>query len=231
MVSCREGFSLQSMCSTGCNSHLHLPSISEFTGKTFQAAQLTHERFLTRDHSCKNIFFDICQTELKYRNTHQRSVEVQFCRYKKNILQEWSMVKNFSCVSCATWIVFPVNSLLSWTVVGNYACAQFRNFRLKFIFLILSLSTIRYFRVSSWLLSLCHHPTGCLGKICIWITNICMHMRLWSNCTQKSDIDESKRSPTSNGFISRASCINMEALYNSWKPCMKFYSFLDPDGK
>ena len=36
---------------------------SEFMGKTFQAAQLTHERFLTIDHSCK-IFFEICQTEL-----------------------------------------------------------------------------------------------------------------------------------------------------------------------
>ena len=29
---------------------------SEFMGKTFQAAQLTHERFLTKEHSCK-IFF------------------------------------------------------------------------------------------------------------------------------------------------------------------------------
>ena len=35
---------------------------SEVMGKTFQAAQLTHESFLTIDH-CK-IFFDICQTEL-----------------------------------------------------------------------------------------------------------------------------------------------------------------------
>ena len=33
-----------------------LTKISEFMGKTFQAAQLTHERFLTIDHSCK-IFF------------------------------------------------------------------------------------------------------------------------------------------------------------------------------
>ena len=31
-------------------------NISEVMGKTFQAAQLTHERFLTMDHSCK-IFF------------------------------------------------------------------------------------------------------------------------------------------------------------------------------
>ena len=40
-----------------------LPDNSEFMEKTFQAAQLTDERFLTIDHSCK-IFFDICQTEL-----------------------------------------------------------------------------------------------------------------------------------------------------------------------
>ena len=34
-----------------------LPQISEFMGKTFQAAQLTHERFLTIDHSLlQNIF-------------------------------------------------------------------------------------------------------------------------------------------------------------------------------
>ena len=29
---------------------------SEFMGKTFQAAQLTHERFLAIDHSCKILF-------------------------------------------------------------------------------------------------------------------------------------------------------------------------------
>ena len=29
---------------------------SEFMGKTFQAAQLTHERFSTIDHSCKRFF-------------------------------------------------------------------------------------------------------------------------------------------------------------------------------
>ena len=33
-------------------------------GKTFQAAQLTHERFLTPDLSCEIFFFNICQTEL-----------------------------------------------------------------------------------------------------------------------------------------------------------------------
>ena len=90
-------------------------------GKTFEAAQLTHERFLTIDHYCK-IF--VCTAKLNfhqplwcvvlyvtYRNTHQRSVEVQFARYQKNILQEWSLVKNFSCISCAAWNVFPINSL------------------------------------------------------------------------------------------------------------------------
>ena len=43
-------------------------------------------------------------------------------------------------------------------------------------------------------------------KICIWITNICMHMRLRSNCTQKFDIDESEKKdkPLSNRkFISK----------------------------
>ena len=43
---------------------------SEFIGKTFQAAQLTHEIF-----------------DVTYSTTHQR-VEVQFGRYQKNILQE-----------------------------------------------------------------------------------------------------------------------------------------------
>ena len=30
-----------------------------------------------------------------------------------NILQEWSMVKNLSCVSCAAWNTFTINSLLT----------------------------------------------------------------------------------------------------------------------
>ena len=46
-----------------------------------------------------------------YSTTHQRSLEVQFGRYQKSILQEWSMVKILSCVSCAAWNVFPINSL------------------------------------------------------------------------------------------------------------------------
>ena len=57
---------------------------------------------------------------VRYRNTHQRSMEVQFGRYQKYILQEWSIVKNLSCVSCAPLNVFPVNSLPSdranWSV-------------------------------------------------------------------------------------------------------------------
>ena len=40
-------------------------------------------------------------------------MEVQFDRYQKNILQEWSTVKNLSCVSCAAWNVFPINSLFT----------------------------------------------------------------------------------------------------------------------
>ena len=101
------------------------PVVSEFMGKMFQAAQLTDERFLTIDHSCKIFFWYLpnwTSTDLwcvvlfvTYSTTHQRLVEVQFGRYQKNILQEWSMVKNLSCVSCTAWNVFPINSLISAT--------------------------------------------------------------------------------------------------------------------
>ena len=86
-------------------------------GKTFQAAQLTHERFLTIDHSCKIFFWHLpnwTSTDLwclvlyvTYSSKHQSSVEVQFGRYQKNILQEWSMVKNLSCVSYGSLKRFP----------------------------------------------------------------------------------------------------------------------------
>ena len=49
-------------------------------------------------------------------------MEVQFGRYQKNILQEWSMVKNLSCVSCAAWNVFPINSLTTgWSTSPSFA--------------------------------------------------------------------------------------------------------------
>ena len=73
---------------------------------TFQAAQLTHERFLSIDHSCK-IFFDICQTELPYKlclvlltrgpwKFSLADIKKKFCR------SDLHMVKNLSCVSCAS---------------------------------------------------------------------------------------------------------------------------------
>ena len=43
---------------------IEISDSSEFIAKTFQAAQLIHERFLTIDHSYKIFFFDIWQTEL-----------------------------------------------------------------------------------------------------------------------------------------------------------------------
>jgi hypothetical protein len=70
--------------------------------KTFQAAQLTHERFLTIDHSFK-IFFDICQTELSqtsgvtYSTTHQRLAKVQFGRYKKLFAEVTYGQKSLMC--------------------------------------------------------------------------------------------------------------------------------------
>ena len=85
--------------------------------KTFQAAQLTHEIFLTIDHSFKIFFWYLSNwtsTDLwclvlyvTYSTTHQRSVEVQFGRYQKNILQEWCRVKKLSCVSCGSLKRFP----------------------------------------------------------------------------------------------------------------------------
>ena len=88
------------------------PLFSEFMGKTFQAAQLTHDIFLTIDNSCQTDLWGVV-LYVTYSTTHQRSMEVQFGRYQKNILQEWSMVKNISCVSCAACYVFPINSLQS----------------------------------------------------------------------------------------------------------------------
>ena len=96
-------------------------------GKRFKLhnAQLTNERFLTIDHSCKIFFWYLpnwTSTDLwcvvlyvTYSTTHQRSVEVQFGRYQKNILQEWSIIKKFLCVSCAAWNFFPINSLQGGT--------------------------------------------------------------------------------------------------------------------
>ena len=42
-----------------------------------------------------------------------RFVKVQVYRYWRNILQEWSRVKNISYVSCAAWNIFPINLLVN----------------------------------------------------------------------------------------------------------------------
>ena len=72
-----------------------------------------------------------------YSTTHKRSVEVQFGRYQKNNLQEWSMVKNLSCVSCAAWNVFPINSLgthtaqRGWNSLENQSLEVFCQIQFK----------------------------------------------------------------------------------------------------
>ena len=86
-------------------------------GKRFKLPQLLHESFLTIDYSCKIFFWHLpnwTSTELwcvvlyvTYSTTHQRLVEVQFGRYQKNVLQEWSMVKKLSSVSCGSLKRFP----------------------------------------------------------------------------------------------------------------------------
>ena len=37
----------------------------------------------------------------------------------KNILQEWSRVKNLSSVNCAAWHVFTINLLLTWSIIQS----------------------------------------------------------------------------------------------------------------
>ena len=69
---------------------------SEFMVKTFQAAQLTHERFLTILRNIFQYLRNWISTDLwcvvvlyvTFSTTHQRLVEVQFGRCQKNILQE-----------------------------------------------------------------------------------------------------------------------------------------------
>ena len=95
-------------------------------GKRFKLPQLTHESFLTLHHSCKIFSWYLpnwASTDLwcvvlyvAYSTTHQRLVEVQFGRFKKNILQEWCRVKKFSWVSCGSLKRFPhtfTNSMYS----------------------------------------------------------------------------------------------------------------------
>ena len=93
------------------------PLLVNVWGKRFKLPQLTHDSFLTLHHSCKIFFWYLpnwTSTNLwcvvlytTYSTTHQRSVEVQFGRYQKNILQEWFMVKKLSCVSCGSLKRFP----------------------------------------------------------------------------------------------------------------------------
>ena len=91
------------------------PDNSECMGKTFQAAITnTWEIF---EHKSLLFFWYLpnwTSTDLwcvalyvRFSTTNQRSVEVQFGSYQKNILQEWSMVKNLSCISCAALNAFP----------------------------------------------------------------------------------------------------------------------------
>ena len=90
-----------------------LVASSEFMGIIFQAAQLSHERFLTIEHSCKiffisaklNFYQPLVGPYVTYSTTSQFGI------YQTNILQDWSMVKYLSCVSCAAWSILPINSL------------------------------------------------------------------------------------------------------------------------
>ena len=92
----------------------YVPVNSEFMGKRFQAAQLTHERFVTIDHSFKTFFWYLPNRTSMLRILYSTNT-IGWWKFSY-ILQEWSMVKNHSCVSCAAWNVFPVNSLHTHSV-------------------------------------------------------------------------------------------------------------------
>ena len=63
-------------------STLGISYTSEFMGKMFQAAQITHERFLIIDYSCK-IFFDIFQTELPRTSGGKLKLMLKFIYFEK----------------------------------------------------------------------------------------------------------------------------------------------------
>ena len=99
----------------GCQQcKLRDPAINKFMGKRFQAAQLTHERFLTIGHSCKIFFWylpnwtstDLCCVVLyvTYSTAHQRSMEVQFGRYQKHCRSDlWSKISHVLVVQLETF--------------------------------------------------------------------------------------------------------------------------------
>ena len=112
-----NGFVMSHPIARGCLLYALYLWVVNVWGKRFKLPQLTLESFLTLHYSCKIFFWYLpnwTSTNLwcvvlyaTYSTTHQRSVEVQFGRYQKNILQEWSMVKKLSCVSCGSLKRFP----------------------------------------------------------------------------------------------------------------------------
>ena len=78
---------------------------SECMGKTFHAATTNTWELFDHRSLLQSIF--LISANL---NFHRPLVCSTICD-----LQEWSMVKNLSCVSCAGWNVFPINSLRAGT--------------------------------------------------------------------------------------------------------------------
>ena len=123
-------------------------------GKRFKLPQLTHESFLTLHHSCKIFFWYLpnwTSTNLwfivlyaTYSTTHQRSVEVQFGRYQKNILQEWCRVKKLSCVSYGSLKRFPHTFTRVIQQLRGQNFALFLNLLLKHCYLVLEFIDWRF---------------------------------------------------------------------------------------
>ena len=88
-------------------------------GKTFQAAQLTHKRFLTIDHSCK-IFFDICQTELPQTSTYLallHSNESQYISKKKPA--DNKTIRNNTCFQIFDFLIYFSKTIISDQMISH----------------------------------------------------------------------------------------------------------------
>ena len=119
---------------------------NKFRGETFQAAQLTHERFLTLDHSWEYLF--LISAHLNFHRVNKiwahfstykiyfeslifaqfdHFVKFQLSRYQKNISKEWCRIKKLSYVSCAAWNAFPVNLSFSLSAISLFYLIFFHN--------------------------------------------------------------------------------------------------------
>ena len=96
------------------------------------------------DHWCVVLY-------VTYSTTHQRLVEVQFGRYQKNILQEGSMVKKLSCVSCGILKCFPH----TFTIVRQ-SSVSLQASGIHWVVVMMSTGTCQADILMSWICKICN---------------------------------------------------------------------------